>query len=169
MTIETLIWLFPIMFMIHELEEIIFMKPWIKKNAATIQKRFPFIGRRFRKATKDFSTRKFALIVAEEFIIISAVTVVSMQWGFINMFTGMLIAYSLHLFIHIVQFIIYRRYIPTIVTSLISIPYLVFAFMGIAASPAVSVVWSLTFAGIFAVVLAVNLFACHYIVAWIKI
>ena len=121
MTIETLIWLFPIMFMIHELEEIIFMKPWIKKNAATIQKRFPFIGRRFRKATKDFSTRKFALIVAEEFIIISAVTVVSMQWGFINMFTGMLIAYSLHLFIHIVQFIIYRRYIPTIVTSLISI------------------------------------------------
>lgn len=145
------------------------MKPWIKKHAPIIAKRFPFIGHRIQKMAKEFSTRKFTLIVAEEFVIISTVTVVSMQYGYINLFTGMLIAYSLHLLIHIVQFIIYRRYIPTIVTSLISIPYLVVAFMGLAASPATSVVWSLTFAGIFAVVLAVNLFACHHIVARIKI
>jgi len=36
-----IVWLFLIVFMLHEFEEIIFLKPWVGKNSAYLSKRFP--------------------------------------------------------------------------------------------------------------------------------
>ena len=169
MTIETLIWLFPIVFMIHEFEEIIFMKSWIKKNTPIIEKRFPVMGKRFKKFAKGISTRKFALIVAEEFLIISAITIISAQWSYINLFAGLLLTYSLHLLVHIFQFAIYRRYTPAIVTSLLSVPYAACTLTVLINAPTFALRWSLAFFGILSVAMAGNLFACHSLVKRIKI
>jgi|GEM_PF-6596281 hypothetical protein len=34
---NTLIWLFPIAFIFHDLEELVFLQPWLKKNAEDIR------------------------------------------------------------------------------------------------------------------------------------
>ncbi|MDO4763569.1 MAG: HXXEE domain-containing protein [Flavobacteriaceae bacterium] len=62
---ETLIWLFPIIFVFHNLEEIIGTKIWLNKNEVLLQKRFPKIAKMF----KDFSTEGFAIATLEEFLL----------------------------------------------------------------------------------------------------
>ena len=39
--IETLMWLLPIVFMLHDFEEIIMFKPWMNANCAALEKRLP--------------------------------------------------------------------------------------------------------------------------------
>lgn len=39
----SVIWLLPIVFMIHDFEEIIFMEWWIKKEMITLEKKYPQI------------------------------------------------------------------------------------------------------------------------------
>ena len=41
------VWLFPIIFMFHDMEEIIGFKFFLRQNEAELQKRFPFILRRY--------------------------------------------------------------------------------------------------------------------------
>ena len=45
------------------------------------------------------------------------------QWWF-----AALAGYSVHLLIHIVQWIVYRKYVPVIITSLLTLPYCIYAF-----------------------------------------
>ena len=59
------VWLFPIIFMFHDMEEIIGFKFFLRQNETELQKRFPFVLRRY----KDFSTEGFALAVYEELIL----------------------------------------------------------------------------------------------------
>ena len=59
------VWLFPIIFMFHDMEEIIGFKFFLRQNEAELKNRFPFILRRY----KDFSTEGFALAVYEELIL----------------------------------------------------------------------------------------------------
>ena len=68
---ETLIWLFPIVFMIHEFEEIIFMRWWIAKNKVHVLNKYPKLGKQVLGQFDAFSTESFSLIVAEEFLIVS--------------------------------------------------------------------------------------------------
>ena len=56
--------------MIHEFEEIVFMKWWIRKNSESILLKFPRLGERIIQQQKSLSTEQFTLIVAEEFIIV---------------------------------------------------------------------------------------------------
>jgi hypothetical protein len=42
---EIIIWLFPIIFMIHEFEEIIFMRWWLGKNKESILTKYPKLGK----------------------------------------------------------------------------------------------------------------------------
>ena len=64
------VWLFPIIFMIHDMEEIIGFKFFLRQNETELQKRFPAILRRY----KDFSTEGFALAVYEELILCIAIS-----------------------------------------------------------------------------------------------
>ena len=41
------VWLFPIIFMFHDMEEIIGFKYFLRQNTAELQQRFPFILRRY--------------------------------------------------------------------------------------------------------------------------
>ena len=168
MKLETLIWLFPIAFMLHEFEEILFMKPWIKRNKSTIATRFPFLAPRFNTFTKGFSTRKFTLIVAEEFVLASAITFIAAEWEWYNLFVGVLMAYTLHLIVHMVQFVIYRKYIPAIVTTIITAPYVIYAIFYMLSRGFAQLNLSLLI-GLFAfLVIAANLALSHWFVRKIK-
>jgi len=154
--------------MLHEFEEILFLKPWIKNNKSTITTRFPFFASRFKTFTKGFSTRKFSLIVAEEFVLVSAVAFAAAEWEWYNLLVGVLMAYAFHLLIHLVQFIAYRRYIPAIVTTIVTAPYVIFAIFYMLASGIAQLNLSVIIGVLVFIAIAANLVLSHWIVRIIK-
>lgn len=117
---EILVWLFPIIFMIHEFEEMIFMPAWLKKNRSFAMNKFPVMGKRFITQQESISGAAFTLIVAEEFVLASIIVIISALTKNFNLYLGLVIAYSIHLLGHIGQTIALRRYTPAIVTSLLT-------------------------------------------------
>lgn len=105
-----IIFLFPIFFMIHEFEEIIMIQKWINHNQIKLTQRFPHLYPIIKKASK-IDTHKFSIIVAEEFIIVSTCCTISIYTGQIIYWYCCLAAFSLHLLIHLLQFIIWQKYI----------------------------------------------------------
>lgn len=125
----TLVWLLLIIFMFHDFEEIVFMRSWFIRNHQLIKARFPKIVSEFTVHIMNTSTQAFALAVAEEFIILSAVTVLSVTLNFYYIWFGAFIAFSLHLIIHILQALVVRKYIPCLITSVAALPYCVFTYI----------------------------------------
>lgn len=67
--------LLPIVFMVHEYEEIIMFRCWIDRNKEELRKRFPKIELFFtRRGVFNYSTFTFAVGTAHEFILISVVS-----------------------------------------------------------------------------------------------
>lgn len=118
-----ILFLFPIVFMIHEFEEIIGIKLWFDRNATWVSTTFPILSKKVL-CLGQMSTSAFAIAVFEEFILISLVTILALllQWnyGWIALFT----VFTFHLFIHIIQWVVVRKYIPVIISSILLIPYI---------------------------------------------
>lgn len=112
--------LFPAVFMIHELEELIMLKPWLVSNKTILEQRL--MKRRLYKVIQlhtKISESARALIIAEEFLMVSTITLLSINTRSYNLWLGLVLAFQIHLFIHILQFIILRVYIPALITSLL--------------------------------------------------
>ncbi len=124
-----LIALFPAVFMIHEFEEIIMFKPWLRKNKDELKIRFPKFERFLSKRKYfDISTSAFAVAVFHEFILVFLVTVFSLWYGFYGLWFAVFLGFSIHLFVHISQWIIYKKYVPVIITSFLTLPYCMYTF-----------------------------------------
>ncbi|TQX72012.1 HXXEE domain-containing protein [Clostridioides difficile] len=118
---EKYIWLFPLLFIFHDMEEIIGFGIWLKKKKSMLDKKYPFIS----KVYKNYSTEGMAFAVFEEFIlciIFCILTVITENQYVYLLWLGSFIAYTLHLVIHIGQSIIIRKYIPSLITSIICLP-----------------------------------------------
>ncbi|HBF7897505.1 HXXEE domain-containing protein [Clostridioides difficile] len=118
---EKYIWLFPLLFIFHDMEEIIGFRIWLKKNKSLLDKKYPFIS----KIYENYSTEGMAFAVFEEFIlciIFCILTVITDNQYVYLLWLGSFIAYTLHLVIHIGQSIIIRKYIPSLITSIICLP-----------------------------------------------
>ncbi len=126
---QILIALLPIIFMIHDFEEIIMFKPWLRKNRKELQERFPKFERFLAKNNYfDLSTSAFAMAVLHEFILISLVSILSLLCKSYFWWFGAFAVYTLHLFVHIVQWLVYRKYVPVIITSVLTLPYCIYTF-----------------------------------------
>ena len=118
---EQYIWLFPIIFIFHDMEEIIGFKLWMQKNRKMLEEKYPFV----LKAYPDFSTEGFAVAVYEELIlsvIFSGLAFYTKADFFGLLWLGAFIACTLHFVIHIVQAVVVRQYIPAVITSVICLP-----------------------------------------------
>lgn len=122
----------PMVFMLHDFEEIIGMKSWVNTNRDYIQRKFPRLAPQLLNHLDGISTSGFAVGVAVMFLLVSASSFISVVYGQYYLWMGVFMAYSLHCVIHVVQWIIFRRYVPVIVTSLLSIPYCAYGVMRIA-------------------------------------
>jgi len=120
-------WLLPIVFMIHEFEEIIFLNSWITKNKEYIHQRLPQIAKIFLSRLEKMSTPAFALAVFEEFILLSALTFICVEFKYFSLFAALSIAYLVHVIVHIIQSIALKKYIPAVGTGIITGLYNVFA------------------------------------------
>jgi hypothetical protein len=123
-----LIWLFPIIFGIHDFEEIILVEKWVSKNKEDLIKILP--KRASALFEKNFAqkTNQFSLVVFIEFILISLSTILVFLNGFHGgykwLYLGFYSVFFLHSFTHIGQTILLKRYTPGVITSvLFIIPY----------------------------------------------
>lgn len=102
------------------------IEKWMNKNRSDFDRRFPRIAQRMNKFM-DIDTRNFSIIVAEEFFIVSILTITSVLTNNIIYWYCILTAFSIHLIIHFLQFVIWKKYIPAIITTILCIPYCIFA------------------------------------------
>lgn len=126
--LKTLIWLFPIIFIFHDLEEII----TIESSMAANKDNYPktnFVKLSFKMREKLGSTAaQLAVSAAWILLFISFTAVMTVHFssnggGFL-LFTAILNLFVLQAFMHIVQTIMFRGYTPGIITSLLLlIPY----------------------------------------------
>jgi len=121
-----IIWLLPIVFMIHDFEEIIFFESWLNKNRDYLAAKFPKITKRM-PFFDNFSTSAFAFAVAEEFILLSLITLFSVIFNNYLLWLAAFMGFFAHLLMHLGQWIIFKRYIPAIFTTFFALIYCIYA------------------------------------------
>jgi hypothetical protein len=128
MSTPTLIWLFPIAFMLHDFEELIGFEPWLKLHApevrAKLQKVLPATLMPRVDAVLAKSTAQFAVPIELIFLLTAISAFVAVEFHSYAFFLAASAAYVLHGLMHIGQAIALRRYVPALATSvLIVLPY----------------------------------------------
>jgi len=106
-------WLFPLLFIVHDMEEIIKAKQWCKKGLKQ------FIPLPITPFGNTKSTAGLAVGVFEELILWILATLLGNITGFYGLWYGLLIANIIHLVLfHIVLLpLSYRHYVPGEVTA----------------------------------------------------
>lgn len=118
-----IIWLLPIVFIIHDFEEIVFFKSWINKNKDYLTEKFPKISKRFLSRFNNLSTSAFALAVTEEFVLLSLITLGSVLFDNYLLWLAAFMGFFVHLLAHLAQWIVLKRYIPAIGTTFLVFIY----------------------------------------------
>lgn len=126
MDIWVIVSLLPLFFLAHELEEIIMMRSWIDRNVSELYKRFSKL-KHIIVWMEQVTTLRFIMIAAEEFIIVSLCTLSCLYYDKMVLWYCCLAAFGIHLAGHLLQFIVWRRYIPAIATTFLCLPYCVLA------------------------------------------
>ena len=119
MTLTQFYFLFPALFMLHELEEIIWMPSFVKKLSA----QFPDI-----RFLSYYTPLTFNAIVLEQFLILLLSLFLSYQFSNYTIYATIVIAYIYHVVGHLIQTFVIRKYVPGLLTgiftSLFSITFL---------------------------------------------
>lgn len=156
--LELIISLFPIVFMIHEFEEIICFKPWVTKNGLWLTSKYP----KFAKPVTHLGqlpVPAFSIAVLEEFILVSITTVLVLTLHWYSVWIAVFTVFAFHILLHIVQWIAIRRYIPVIITSLLSLPYLIWGLNKILNEFSISLIMRCFTIGLLTSI--INLFLAH--------
>lgn len=119
MTSVQFYFLFPSLFMLHELEEIVWMPSFVKK----ISIQYPN-----NRILTYYTPFAFNFIVLEQFLILMTSLYLSYQFNNYSIYASIIIAYIYHVFGHLIQTIVIRKYVPGLLTgiftSLFSLFYL---------------------------------------------
>lgn len=75
---HTYIWLFPLLFIFHDMEEIIGIIPWLHRNHKFLSEKYPAITRAIMKQYGQASTEGFALAVFEELLLCILLCLISL-------------------------------------------------------------------------------------------
>ena len=155
--------LLPIVFMIHEFEEILFFKIWLHKDKEYLHKKFPKIGPKIYFQYSAFTTSGFVFAIAEEFLLMIILTFIAIIFQREYLWFTVFMGFSIHLIIHIFQWLIYRKYLPIIITSILVLPYCFYGFMIFLRENELNILWIIisSIIGIIAVLL--NLRFIHII------
>ncbi|MBL8094373.1 MAG: HXXEE domain-containing protein [Anaerolineales bacterium] len=137
----------PVVFMLHDFEEIIMFEPWLRKYRDEVRRRFPPLDRILRAHHDRLSTPAFAVAVLHEFVLVAGITFAALALGWQGLWFGAFAAFGLHLLVHIGQWLIFRKYVPCVATSLLALPYcgyVLVRFLGVTAMSAGELlIWTL--------------------------
>lgn len=105
--------LFPSIFILHELEEILLFPRFMRRN--------PKLQQQFLAAT--FTPFRFNAIVCQEFILLLVILGLSIYFESFDFYITIIIAYVYHVIGHIFQSILLRQYIPGVLSGIITAGY----------------------------------------------
>lgn len=131
--LTTVIWLFPIIFIFHDLEEIITIESSMSKYKYSSQTS-PFIEQTLNMRRKLGSTAAQLSVSATWILLIISFTTLmtahfSVNGGGFLLYTAILNLFILQATMHIVQSIFFKGYTPGIITALsLLIPYCLIAY-----------------------------------------
>ena len=111
MTSVQFYFLFPSLFMLHELEEIVWTPSFIKK----ISIRYPN-----NRILSYYTPFAFNSIVLEQFLILLLSLFLSYRYSNYTIYATIVIAYIYHVFGHLIQTIILRKYVPGLLTGILT-------------------------------------------------
>ena len=111
MTSVQFYFLFPSLFMLHELEEIVWMPSFVKK----ISVQFPD-----NLILSYYTPFAFNAIVLEQFLILLLSLFISYWFNNYTIYATIIIAYIFHVFGHLIQTIIIRKYVPGLLTGILT-------------------------------------------------
>lgn len=149
--LTTVIWLFPIIFIFHDLEEIITIESSMSKYKYSSQKP-PFVEQTLKMRRKLGSTAAQLSVSATWILLIISFTTwmtahFSLNGGSFLLYTAILNLFILQATMHIVQSIFFKGYTPGIITALfLLIPYCLIAFYSLFERGLID--WHLIFASI---------------------
>ncbi|MNB65970.1 hypothetical protein D3C75_124330 [compost metagenome] len=125
----SLLWLFPVLFMFHDFEEILTVEEWAGRNREKVLGALPPFARKALHASLFCGTRRFALDVLYVYGCIVVFTGMAAFFSFYLPFLAALSLFFLHAFTHIFQALYLKMYTPGVWTSiLIVLPYSLYAF-----------------------------------------
>ncbi|MBG9794711.1 membrane protein [Paenibacillus dendritiformis] len=125
----TVMWLFPIVFMFHDFEEILYVEPWLRRHGDRILgKMSPVVGR-FAASSLKMTTRDFAGDVFWVFLVVVAATLAAVMFSLYDLYLILLLIFFLHVFTHIGLSVYTRSLMPGVITAvLLVLPYSGYAF-----------------------------------------
>lgn len=110
------VWMLPILFILHDFEEIIFMPLWKTRH---YQKLLTFKKPFFGSVTQGSA---FAVGVLEEFIILVFISGFCQITHNSLLYLSFVIAYTAHFIIHYIMCLQFRGYVPGVVTVTLELP-----------------------------------------------
>ncbi|MCQ2974131.1 MAG: HXXEE domain-containing protein [Bacteroidales bacterium] len=116
-----IIWLFPLLFVFHDAEELIGMGRWIENNKEFIKNKVP----KFYDFYQYHSNKGMAIAILEELIGCLAIcfwVMLSNDETALLFWWGTFCAFTIHLLVHIGQCVFMRKYVPCVATSIICLP-----------------------------------------------
>ena len=111
MTSVQFYFLFPSLFMLHELEEIIWMPSFVKKLSA----QFPE-----NRILSYYTPFAFNSIVLEQFLILLLSLFLSYRYSNYTIYATIVIAYIYHVFGHLIQTLVIQKYVPGLLTGILT-------------------------------------------------
>lgn len=111
MTSVQFYFLFPSLFMLHELEEIVWMPSFAKK----ISIQYPN-----NRILSYYTPFAFNAIVLEQFLILMTSLYLSYQFNNYSIYASIIIAYIYHVLGHLIQTVVIRKYVPGLLTGILT-------------------------------------------------
>ena len=146
------------LFMLHEFDEIILIRPWISQNQdhQGYQKEM-FIARR----GSYLSAESIALMIAEEFLLAFILLLLAILFRFPELALAIGFCHTLHLLVHIMQVFRFRRWVSGGFTALTTFPILILVFVLYLSQQSVSWPLLLILSVLVMAFLLANLFFLH--------
>ncbi|MCK8487672.1 HXXEE domain-containing protein [Paenibacillus sp. MBLB2552] len=129
LSVTSLVWLFLVSFVIHDMEEIIWVGPWAKRNRHKVAVAVPPRMKRSLTQMLNITSSQFAVAVLLEFIVFVPFTLMAAEQGRFFIFLSFNTLFFLHVFTHVAQSVYLKMYTPGVVTAvLIVLPYSLLLF-----------------------------------------
>ena len=155
MDLNSFFLLFPSIFMLHELEEILLFPRFMRRNQKLQQQ--------FLEAA--FTPFRFNAIVCQEFILLLIVLGLSIYFENFDFYITVIIAYVYHVIGHIIQSILLQQYVPGVLSGIITGGYCTYQIY----DAVLANYWLLAYSFITLLIIIVNIVLCFKVLQILQI
>lgn len=143
----SILWLFPVTFLFHDLEEVITVEKWVSKHGEHVQQSLPAFAKKMLGSSLRMNTLQFAKDVLGVYSVIVLVTGLAVFFDFYLPFLAALHLYFLHVFTHLGQTVFLKKYTPGVITAVFPVlPYSLYAYYRLLAGSVIDIgdlLWAL--------------------------